>query len=108
MVSIFTSILLYPKAHPAQSIRYRGYVNRPSTRHLLGVDKFVGNWSLASWALSSAFDRSLDAYRSSAYYVANLLERDIKVLIYVGKARVPPVQISLFANPDRTHQELMI
>ncbi|GJJ11597.1 hypothetical protein Clacol_005832 [Clathrus columnatus] len=61
------------------------YLNQPEVRTQLGVDPVVGNYSSCANKVSRAFNIAHDEYAVHAeYYVAELLERDIKVLIYVG------------------------
>ncbi|KAF8586718.1 serine carboxypeptidase [Ramaria rubella] len=61
------------------------FLNKPETRAVLGVDPAVESFSMCSPPVSSAFNQNLDMYRhQSQLYVAELLERGIKVLIYVG------------------------
>jgi len=52
----------------------------------LGVDPSAqGNFSIISWKLNRAFIANLDHIKPSYDYVAALLERDVKILVYVGK-----------------------
>ncbi|GJJ11588.1 hypothetical protein Clacol_005823 [Clathrus columnatus] len=61
------------------------YLNRPEVRTELGVDPIVGNHSSCSTKVQSAFVTTNDLFAEHAeFYVAELLERNIKVLIYVG------------------------
>ncbi|KAF8579884.1 serine carboxypeptidase [Ramaria rubella] len=61
------------------------FLNKPETRVVLGVDPVVESFSMCSPPVSGAFDQSLDMYRrQSQLYVAELLQRGVKVLIYVG------------------------
>lgn len=62
----------------------RTYLDNPSIRETLGVDSPVGNFSSCSNAVGAAFSATLDILQPTQYYVASLLERDVKALIYVG------------------------
>jgi cathepsin A (carboxypeptidase C) len=61
------------------------YLGRPKVRAILGVDPSVGNFSSCSDRVSTAFDHALDELHQTQHYVAALLERGIRALIYVGK-----------------------
>ncbi|KAK0205914.1 serine carboxypeptidase [Desarmillaria ectypa] len=62
------------------------YLDRPNVRTKLGVDPhFDGqNFSSVSWEVNSAFAESMDEYRQTQLYIAALLERKVRVLVYVG------------------------
>jgi len=61
------------------------YLDKPAVRTLLGVDPSVkGNFSSCSNDVNAAFHRHQDIFHSSFNHVAALLERNVKVLIYVG------------------------
>ena len=51
---------------------------------MLGVSESIGNFSSCSDDVGFAFDRNLDIVRPANSYVAELLERGIPVLVYVG------------------------
>ncbi|KAH7926024.1 alpha/beta-hydrolase [Leucogyrophana mollusca] len=62
------------------------YLDRPDVRAILGVDPSLpANISLASAAVGQSFGKSLDVYRVTVEYVAALLERGIRTLIYAGE-----------------------
>jgi len=62
------------------------YLDRPSVRSQLGVDPYLtSNFSSCSWDVSEAFAQNLDEFRPTQYYIAALLDRGVKALIYVGK-----------------------
>jgi carboxypeptidase C (cathepsin A) len=62
------------------------YLDRPEVRALLGVDTLVnGNFNACSNRVGTDFSNNLDEYRPTQHYVAALLERNVNVLIYVGK-----------------------
>ena len=56
------------------------YLDLESTRTLLGIDPGSPSFSLLSREINRLINRSLDATHQTYYYVANLLERGIKVL----------------------------
>jgi hypothetical protein len=73
-------------AHFSYLSRYISeYLDKPDVRSLLGVRPNVtGNFTPCSDTVFEAFTRSQDVLRSSFEYVAEILERNVKVLIYVG------------------------
>jgi cathepsin A (carboxypeptidase C) len=68
-------------------IRYiSSYLDRPEVRTLLGVDASItGNFSSCVDRVGNDFANNLDEFHPTQHYIAALLERNIKVLIYVGK-----------------------
>jgi carboxypeptidase C (cathepsin A) len=62
----------------------RSYLNLPENRRKLGVSKNVGDYTGCSEAVGMDFDNHVDSMRMTAPYVEGLLERGVKVLIYVG------------------------
>lgn len=60
------------------------YLNRDYVRTELGVDPSAGNFSSISFEVNTAFWLSGDLFFSTELYVAEILERGIKVLIYAG------------------------
>ncbi|KAJ7714954.1 serine carboxypeptidase [Mycena olivaceomarginata] len=61
------------------------YLDRPEVRALLGVDpSLTANFSSCSGEVGRAFSDNLDGDQSTQHYVAALLERGVRVLIYVG------------------------
>ncbi|EED81068.1 hypothetical protease S10 [Postia placenta Mad-698-R] len=63
----------------------KGYLSRPDVRSTLGVDESVPqNFSLVSWEVNSAFMASMDHVFPNQFYIAALLERGIRALIYTG------------------------
>ncbi|KAG6900567.1 hypothetical protein C0993_008721 [Termitomyces sp. T159_Od127] len=62
------------------------YLNSTSTRSLLGVDPSVpAQYSICSDPVALAFDASNDQQQTATpFHVAALLERNVRVLIYVG------------------------
>ncbi|KAI0643713.1 peptidase S10 serine carboxypeptidase [Trametes meyenii] len=62
----------------------RDYLNAPATRKLLGVES-PSNFTSCSSDVGRAFNSHLDKYAIPAqFYVAGLLERGVRVLIYAG------------------------
>ncbi|KAH7888095.1 Alpha/Beta hydrolase protein [Phlebopus sp. FC_14] len=62
----------------------RGYLDRPSTRAMLGAES-PGNFSLCSDVVGKNFVSHLDKWAHHTQdYVAALLERGMRVLIYAG------------------------
>ncbi|KAK2459316.1 hypothetical protein APHAL10511_008671 [Amanita phalloides] len=62
------------------------YLDRPAVRHQLGVDPALlgQNFSSCSQDVYGAFMNSMDEYHQTQHYVASLLDRGVKALIYVG------------------------
>jgi carboxypeptidase C (cathepsin A) len=61
------------------------YLSQPSVRESLGVDPAVkGNFTSCSNTVGTAFATALDMYHPTYLYVAGLLERGVRALIYVG------------------------
>ncbi|KAG8884914.1 hypothetical protein FRB99_004497, partial [Tulasnella sp. 403] len=73
----------------ALTSRISAYLDQPHVRHLLGVDVSVKNHTTIALDVNSRFSLNGDEYRQTHYYVAGLLERGIKVLIYVGMSYAP-------------------
>lgn len=62
------------------------YLSRSKIQSKLGVDpKAQGNFTLTAMDVGTTFIRNLDHVRQTYHYVAALLERGVKILIYVGK-----------------------
>ncbi|TCD70476.1 hypothetical protein EIP91_003237 [Steccherinum ochraceum] len=60
------------------------YLNDPETRQLLGVES-PKNFTPCNDVVGSGFDAHLDKYAvPSQHYVAGLLERGVRILIYAG------------------------
>jgi carboxypeptidase C (cathepsin A) len=60
------------------------YLNLPQTRELLGVE-IPGNFSSCSDSVFAGFTSNLDKWRVHTQdYVANLLDRGVRILIYAG------------------------
>ncbi|KAF9240283.1 Alpha/Beta hydrolase protein, partial [Melanogaster broomeanus] len=63
----------------------RNYLDRPSTRTLLGVDPSItSNFTLDSEKIGIAFHNAQDMYHQTYSHISELLERGVRVLIYVG------------------------
>ncbi|KAG9119288.1 hypothetical protein FRC07_005744 [Ceratobasidium sp. 392] len=60
------------------------FLDLPETRKALGVHPSIGNYTGCSTEVGIRFSETLDQFHSNQYYVAGLLERGIKVLIYAG------------------------
>ncbi|KAF8734089.1 serine carboxypeptidase, partial [Rhizoctonia solani] len=60
------------------------FLDQPETRKALGVHPSIGNYTGCSRDVGVRFSASLDHFHSNQWYVAGLLERGIKVLVYVG------------------------
>lgn len=65
----------------------RNFLSRNSTRQLLGVDpQTPQNFSSCSDAVAGQFGLAIDGERAETQiHVANLLERGVRVLVYVGE-----------------------
>lgn len=64
----------------------QSYLSLPAVQDAIGVDPAVrGNFSINSWRVSLEFIAGLDFYSYRAdHYLAALLERGVRVLVYVG------------------------
>ncbi|PPQ83849.1 hypothetical protein CVT25_000908 [Psilocybe cyanescens] len=63
----------------------RDYLDKPSVRSLLGVDSSITkNFTSCAHDVGSAFGVTQDILHPTKDYVAGLLERGVRVLIYVG------------------------
>ncbi|KAF7367689.1 Carboxypeptidase [Mycena sanguinolenta] len=63
----------------------RAYLSRSDVRETLGVDAAVpANFTSCAPAVGSAFRANMDDYRLTQDYIGGLLERGVRVLIYVG------------------------
>jgi hypothetical protein len=62
------------------SVDVQTYLNLPSTQALLGVDKHIKHYEMSSRLVATNFVLQHDFSHQTYYYVANLLERGIKVL----------------------------
>lgn len=61
------------------------FLNDPSTQARLGVDVRHANWSTINYDLNSRFTSGGDLWSFRAeHYLAALLERGVRALIYVG------------------------
>lgn len=61
------------------------YLSDPSLRELLGVHPNAANFSSCSNEVGSLFNARLDKWAvPTQYYVAGLLDRGVRVLIYAG------------------------
>ena len=78
-----------PNAPPIKKKKrhIRSYLDRPEVRTLLGVDiaAVTGKFSSCNSRVNNDFASNLDEYHPTQHYIAALLERNVKVLIYVGK-----------------------
>ncbi|PPQ84535.1 hypothetical protein CVT25_007605, partial [Psilocybe cyanescens] len=61
------------------------YLNLPEIRSTLGVDPKVSNYTLNSNKVNAEFTKNLDPFHPTYEYVAALLDRGVRVLIYVGR-----------------------
>ena len=64
----------------------RAYLSRPDVRAALGVDPSVpANFTSCATAVGTAFRAQLDSFTAATpNYIGGLLERGVRVLIYVG------------------------
>jgi len=69
--------------YPEQAFM-EAYLNREDIRQEIGVDDAAGNYSMMSLAVNQAFWAAGDPFYQNQHYVAELLERGVRVLIYVG------------------------
>ncbi|KAJ7086299.1 Alpha/Beta hydrolase protein [Mycena crocata] len=63
----------------------RAYLSRPAVRKTLGVDPAVpANFSSCAPLVGAAFRAQMDSFHRTQDYIGGLLERGVRVLIYVG------------------------
>ncbi|KLO18953.1 alpha/beta-hydrolase [Schizopora paradoxa] len=79
MTMVCEQDLCYPEQAYMES-----YLNRKHIRQEIGADEAAGNYSMISWKVNSAFWAHGDALYQNQHYVAELLERGVRVLVYVG------------------------
>lgn len=60
------------------------YLNRKDVQALLGVDPQVSQYDVCSSTVEHDFTLTLDVVKGATDYVAALLERGVRVLVYVG------------------------
>ncbi|KLO15312.1 alpha/beta-hydrolase [Schizopora paradoxa] len=60
------------------------FLNQDWVREEIGVDSSVGNFTWSSSSVNSGFWASGDPLYQNSHYVAELLERGVRVLIYAG------------------------
>ncbi|KIJ26977.1 hypothetical protein M422DRAFT_271866 [Sphaerobolus stellatus SS14] len=60
------------------------FLNNETLRLQMGVDPEVGEYSPVSSLVQSTFNTNFDLMQPTEFYVAELLERGVKVLIYAG------------------------
>ncbi|KAJ8457603.1 hypothetical protein ONZ45_g18247 [Pleurotus djamor] len=67
------------------TIHIQNYLSRPDVRDLLGVDPSVRkNFTISNPNVHEAFGLTLDMLHPTVDHIAALLERNVRVLIYVG------------------------
>lgn len=67
------------------SANVSAHLNLPSIRKKLGVDDAAPTFGAVSNNLHTRFFSGGDFFRGAYMYVAGLLERDVRVLIYAGE-----------------------
>lgn len=65
---------------PPTRIKVSQYLNLPDVQALLGVDKHQGTWVETGRDVARSFSAAHDLTHQTWFYVANLLERGVKVL----------------------------
>ncbi|EMD33573.1 hypothetical protein CERSUDRAFT_117687 [Gelatoporia subvermispora B] len=75
----FKETLCYPITRQIET-----FLNRPDIQLKLGIDDAARNYSLGNHDVGLAFERRHDDIFPTQYYIASLLERGIRALIYVG------------------------
>jgi hypothetical protein len=74
-----SSFSLFGQADPS-SDKITDYLNLPDVREKLGVDKSIGKFASCSNPVGRAFNAALDSTDQTWLYVAQLLEREVRVL----------------------------
>lgn len=87
-VSVLPVLSDWKRGLKQRSDKIRAYLDLPDVRETLGVEHISGNWSSCAPSVGRAFGASLDASAQTWIYVANLLERGIRVLnVYIYSRR---------------------
>jgi len=60
------------------------FLNRKDIQDILGIDEGHRNFTILDIKISNAFWSTLDELHQTQFWIAELLERDVDVLIYVG------------------------
>ncbi|KIP08636.1 hypothetical protein PHLGIDRAFT_126931 [Phlebiopsis gigantea 11061_1 CR5-6] len=60
------------------------FLDRPDIRKTIGVDASRGNFSMCNMEVNARFEAKLDHIFPTQLYISALLERGVRVLIYVG------------------------
>lgn len=83
--SILHHYLSFAFINALYAIRFlERYLNTVDIRDALGVDSEFGNFTLTNFVLNEAFWFNGDPFHLNQYYIAELLARGVRVLIYVG------------------------
>lgn len=61
------------------------YFNRPDIREMLGADVRPDKFQTCNLTLFDKFEEGLDKFHTAQPFIAQLLERGIRALIYVGE-----------------------
>ena len=77
--------LISDLTRPFANSYFEVYLNRKDIRKTLGIDESFGNYSQISLEVNSAFWAAGDGFHQTQHYVAELLERGVRVLIYAGE-----------------------
>lgn len=79
-LSFSTSIQI----HTNTSSTIEDFLNQQNIRDDLGVNASAGKFEGCNNPVGDRFNDNLDAYYPTQFYIAGLLERGVRVLIYVG------------------------
>ena len=80
----------------------RSYLDLPDVRKTLGVDSAIsGAFETCSNPVNQAFESNLDVNFPTKYQIAGLLDRGVRVLIYVGANDWGCNWVCSFTDPDR-------
>lgn len=62
------------------------FLDRPDIRKIIGVDSsLTGNFTTCNMAVNARFNRVGDSMFPTELYLGALLERGVRVLVYVGE-----------------------
>ncbi|KAI6103294.1 serine carboxypeptidase [Pisolithus croceorrhizus] len=76
--------LCYPVTRYAVCLYIKEYLDNPEIRAAINVSSSIGKFNCCSDDVSAAFTSMMDENHPSDSYVAELLEREVRVLVYVG------------------------
>ena len=81
LVSVVELTLIRPIIYPSHIEKY---LNRLEIQQVLGTDSAVSNFTGVSMSVLTMFENGLDFVFPTTHYLTALLERGVRVLLFVG------------------------